>query len=406
MIITNLVNSDKGKNKKTSSLSVTLRIRENIKDVSINFRLSYNGKTFDKFTGIKCQKSEIKNGKIKGKPEIEALLKAYENNLYQAYIALLQKEQTIDLERISQSMFGKPVIEEIPTLFVAMDRYVQTNWFDRGTGFKEITKLKGKRYFNHLKQWARIFFGRDGIDLTEIKSIHDKEIIKFMIAQRGAGNNHAQMHVQRFKSFFDYAIGNDWIVKNPFMNFTPKNEKVKIKYLTIEDVENLENLDLTKGNVYDIARDLFLFCCYTGLSYADLQNVSFNHIKADKDGFKYLEISRLKTDELSIIPLSQKSLDLIEKYRIESNQKLFKVPTNQQLNRLLKELGSMAELTLLPTWHLARKTFTTQMISDGIDVVLVSRMVGHSNISTTLNHYGKINEKPILEAYKKTYLNK
>ena len=257
-----------------------------------------------------------------------------------------------------------------------------------------------------MKQWASVFFGRDGIDLTEIKSIHDKEIIKFMIAQRGAGNNHAQMHVQRFKSFFNYAIGNDWIVKNPFMNFTPKNEKVKIKYLTIEDVENLENLDLTKGNVYDIARDLFLFCCYTGLSYADLQNVSYNHIKADKDGFKYLEISRLKTDELSIIPLSQKSLDLIEKYRIESNQKLFKVPTNQQLNRLLKELGSMAELTLLPTWHLARKTFTTQMISDGIDVVLVSRMVGHSNISTTLNHYGKINEKPILEAYKKTYLNK
>lgn len=402
----NLVNSDKGKNKKTSSLSITLRIRENSKDVSINFRLGYNGKTFDKFTGIKCQKSDFKNGKVKGKPEIDALLKSYENNLYQAYVALSQKGQTIDLERISQSMFGKSVIEETPSLFVAMDKYVQSNWFDEGTRFDDKTKIKGKRYFNHLKQWAKAFFGRDGIDLTEIKSIHDKEIIKFMIAQRGAGNNHAQMHVQRFKSFFNYAIGNDWIVKNPFMNFTPKNEKVKIKFLTVQDVENLENLDLTKGSVYDVARDLFLFCCYTGLSYADLQNVSFNHIKADKDGFKYLEISRLKTDELSIIPLSQKSLDLIEKFRIESNQKLFKVPTNQQLNRLLKELASMAKLSISPTWHISRKTFATQMISDGMDVVLVSRMVGHSNINTTLNHYGKVNETPILEAYKSTFLNK
>ena len=157
MNITNLVNSDKGKNKKTSSLSVTRKIRENTKDVSINFRLGYEGKTFDKFTGIKCQKSDFKNGKVKGKPEIDALLKSYENNLHQAYVTLLQKGQTIDLERISQSMFGKSIIEEIPTLFVAMDRYVQTTWFDKGTGFEEITKLKGKRYFNHLKQWASVF---------------------------------------------------------------------------------------------------------------------------------------------------------------------------------------------------------------------------------------------------------
>ena len=262
MDYSNLVNSDTGKNKKTSSLSITLRIRENSKDVSLNFRLGYNGKTFDKFTGIKCQKSEFKNGIVKGKPEINSLLKGYENNFHKAFIALLEKGQSIDLERISQSMYGKSVIEETPTLFVAMDRYVQTTYFDEGTGFEEITKLKGKRFFNHLKQWASGFFGRDGVDLTEIKSIHDKEIIKFMIAQRGAGNNHAQMHVQRFKSFFNYAIGNDWIVKNPFMNFTPKNEKVKIKFLTVQDVEKLENLDLTKASVYDVARDLFLFCCY------------------------------------------------------------------------------------------------------------------------------------------------
>jgi integrase/recombinase XerD len=89
-----------------------------------------------------------------------------------------------------------------------------------------------------------------------------------------------------------------------------------------------------------------------------------------------------------------------------NKEKLFTVPTNQQLNRLLKELGAMAELSLLPTWHLGRKTFVTQTIDDGIEVILVSKMVGHSNISTTLNHYGKINERPILEAYKKTYLNK
>jgi integrase/recombinase XerD len=302
-------------------------------------------------------------------------------------------------------MKGKPVIEETPDFFMAMDRYVQTTWFDAGTGFEEITKLKNKRFFNHIKQWAKGYFGREVIGLDEIKPVHDNEIIKFMISARGAGNNHANMHVQRLKGFFQYAIGMDWITKNPFMNFKPKHEKVKIKHLTLQDIYKLETLRLNENTVYDVARDLFLFCCYTGLSYADLQNVETKHIQTDADGFKFLSMPRTKTDETAIIPLRKKALELIAKYYSDANYKLFKVPTNQQLNRLLKELASMAALSILPTWHIARKTCATLLISDGLEVALVQRILGHSNMSTTLNHYGKINERPILDSFKKLYPN-
>jgi site-specific recombinase XerD len=402
---TNVAISTKTGTKRTSSLTITLRERPKSKGVSLYFNVTYGNQNERIYTGFDVQKGELKNGKLKGKPEIDLVISEYKLNMERAYSELLRTGQSIDLKRIVQSMKGKPIIEEKPLLFVAIDRYVQSKWFDNGSGFKETSKGKAERFFKNIKRWAKQYFNREGIDLTEIKSIHDNEIIKFMISQRKSGNNHAQDHVTRFKSFFNYAIGNDWIVKNPFMNFKPKIEKVKIKYLTIEDIAKLENLELTKESVYDVARDLFLFCCHTGLSYADLKNVSLDHIKTYEDGFKYLVIPRMKNDEVATIPLRKKAIELIEKYRNESTQKIFKVPTNQQVNRLLKELGSMAELSILPTWHIGRKTCATLLISDGMPVALVSKILGHSNMSTTLNHYGKINEKPIIEAFRNIYQN-
>jgi site-specific recombinase XerD len=406
------LNNSSGISKPRSrSLSITLRPQNTTKGVSLYFSISYAGKGNERpFTGIGCKTSEVKKDKngvwqFVGDEKTKIILSNYEHNLWNAYHDLVLAGQVIDLKRIAQSMKGKPVIEEIPAFFMAMDIYVQATWFDTGTHFEEITKLKNKRFFNHIKQWAIGYFGRDVIGLNEIKPAHANEIIKFMISARGAGNNHANMHVQRLKGFFQYAIGMDWIEKNPFLNFKSKHEKVKIKHLTLQDIHNLETLQVNESTVYDVARDLFLFCCYTGLSYADLKNVETKHIKTDTDGFKYLEIGRMKTDELAIIPLRKKAVELIEKYYFESNNKLFQVPTNQQLNRLLKELGSMANLSILPTWHIARKTCATLLISDGLEVALVQRILGHANMSTTLNHYGKINERPILDSFKKLYQN-
>jgi site-specific recombinase XerD len=393
-------NSTQRGKKKSSTFTVSLRGRDNSKSVSLYLRLAYNGETLDKHTELKCSKSEFKNGKIKGNDEINTLLKSYENNLHKAFLKLRESKQAIDLQRIAFSMFGNSVIKETPKLFDAIDHYVKSTYLDEGNDFAEITKVKNQRYGNHLKQFAKDFFQREGIDLTEIKPIHDNEIIKFMKSHRQAGHNHATMHVQWFKRFYDYAIGNDWILKNPFLNFKPKHEKVEIKYLSKEDIAKFEDLKLSKNSTYERVRDFFLFSCYTGLSYMDLKNVSFQHIKTNENGVQYLEIPRLKTTVMSIIPLLQKPLNLIEQYRFMENQdKIFNVPTNQCMNRTLKELAEIADLSILPTFHISRKTCATRLINEGVAVAIVQRVLGHSNISTTLNHYGKINEKPIIDSF-------
>jgi hypothetical protein len=208
----NVNNFEKTRNKKTSSLSINLRPRENQRGVTLYFRLNLNGIKSDVSLGIKCHKSEIKKGKVKGKPEVDLLLTGYKGNIERAYFRLLEKGQPIDLEILKYAYDGKfidgnppvtltttSVQSNIPLLFDAMDIYVQSKYFDEGTQMVEITKLKAWRYFNHLKQWTKQAFGREDVELSEIKSVDANEIVKFMISVRGAGHNHATMHVQRFK---------------------------------------------------------------------------------------------------------------------------------------------------------------------------------------------------------------
>jgi integrase/recombinase XerD len=404
------VNNSKKTTKKTrSSLTITYLFRPVKGGFSIYLSFSFGKPNKRIFTGFKCQPTDIRNGEFVGEEKVRIILETYKQNLNEAYNDLLFNGQTIDLERISQSMFGKPVIEEKKTLYIseAIDIYVQSTWLDDGVDLKDVTKLKSKRYFNHIKQWLKHYFGREEIELHELKSIHANEIVKFMKHHRKAGNDHAMRHVQRFKGFFDYAIGNDWIVKNPFMNFKAKMESKEIVSLSQMELSALEKEDFITGTTYDLVRDLFVFSCYTGLGYSDLKDVSCEHLKENQDGVKYLEIPRLKNEQLAIVPLRKKPLELIEKYRFEDKQlNFFRVPTNQCMNDTIKQIAQIVGIKKVLTTHIARKTFASLLKQDGIDIAIISKAMAHKHLQTTMRHYANIQAPTIINAFSQILKNK
>ncbi len=410
----NLQNSSQTAKKRASSLSISLRPQTTKRGVSLYFSLSYTGKQNERpFTGISCNPSDVKKDKagnwvFVGEHKTKIILETYEHNLRNAFNDLVLNNQVIDLKRVAQSMTGKPVIEEVKIiyLFEAMDIYVQSKWLDDGVELKDVTKLKSKRYFNHIKQWLKHCFGREEIELHEIKPIHANEIIKFMIHYRKAGNDHAMRHVQRFKGFFDYAIGNDWITKNPFMNFKAKMESKEIVSLSKMELSALEKEDFLKGTTYDLVRDLFVFSCYTGLGYGDLGEVGVEHLKENQDGVKYLDIPRLKNGQKAIIPLRNKPLELIEKYRFEDKQlKFFIVPTNQCVNDTIKQIAQIVGIKKVLTTTIARKTFGSLLKEDGIDIAIISKSMAHKNIQTTMKHYANIQAPTIINAFSQILKN-
>ena len=141
-------------------------------------------------------------------------------------------------------------------------------------------------------------------------------------------------------------------------------------------------------------RDIFVFCCYTGLSYADVKKLTRSEITAGIDGEQWVFTHRKKNDNSSRIPLLKPALQIIAKYKDHpkcvNGDIVLPVLSNQKMNSYLKEIADACDITQNLTFHLSRHTFaTTVTLTNGVPIESVSKMLGHVDIKTT-QHYAKV----------------
>ena len=149
----------------------------------------------------------------------------------------------------------------------------------------------------------------------------------------------------------------------------------------------------------ELVRDIFLFCCYTGLSYADIKKLKRNEIRKGDDGKLWIFTSREKNDNSSNIPLLDLPKQLMDKYKDRPECKIqnLVLPTlsNQKMNSYLKEIADSCGIHKTITFHIARHTFaTTITLSNNVPIETVSKMLGHRDIRTT-QHYAKVLDKKV-----------
>ena len=142
----------------------------------------------------------------------------------------------------------------------------------------------------------------------------------------------------------------------------------------------------------DRKRDIFLFACYTGLAYVDLQQLNSTHLVKEADNSWYIRKPRQKTGQDSIIPLLPAAIRILTKYNLTNSIADFRwfVSTNQKMNKGLKYIAKRAKISKDLHMHLARHTFaTTVTLANGIPIETVSKMLGHASIKQT-QHYAKV----------------
>jgi site-specific recombinase XerD len=144
----------------------------------------------------------------------------------------------------------------------------------------------------------------------------------------------------------------------------------------------------------DQVRDIFLFSCYTGLSYSDVMVLSAKDISIGIDGEQWIFTNRTKTGTASRIPLLPVAKEILEKYADQSQivncGRLLPKLTNQRLNSYLKEIGDLCGFNKELTFHCARHTFaTTVTLTNGVPIETVGKMLGHKKLRTT-QIYAKI----------------
>ena len=154
---------------------------------------------------------------------------------------------------------------------------------------------------------------------------------------------------------------------------------------------------MTRG--LQIVKDIFLFSCYTGLSYIDIKELNPNQILVGIDGNKWIHTQRIKTNEQLKIPLLPKAKKILEKYKNEivASDKLLPVYSNQKMNKILKEIAKACGIHKNITFHVARHTFaTTVTLSNGVPIETVSKLLGHTKLTTT-QIYARVLQKKVGE---------
>lgn len=151
-----------------------------------------------------------------------------------------------------------------------------------------------------------------------------------------------------------------------------------------------------------VVRDLFVFCCYTGLAYIDVMNLTPDHIIKGIDDRDWIKTSRQKTNIPVNIPILPKGLNIFEKYngnvRANSRGTLFPIISNQKVNSYLKEIADLCGIKKNLTFHIARHTFATTVtlsngvpIEHGLSLLIIpdcdAHMNGHPTITWTYSIY-------------------
>ncbi|MEO5977853.1 MAG: site-specific integrase [Chryseolinea sp.] len=219
----------------------------------------------------------------------------------------------------------------------------------------------------------------------------------YLKVTRKCNHNSAQKYIRNFRKIINNAIKNDWLDKDPFKAYKVKLKETKRVFLTKDELESLESKTIAVERL-SIVRDVFVFCCYTGLSYVDVEKLTHQNIAKNNDGEIWVNVDRTKTGSPSSLPMLPKALLLLDKYKsyptASNTNKLLPVISNQRINAYLKEIASPAGIEKNLTFHAARHTFaTTVTLSNGISIETVSAMLGHKNFKTTQIYAKLVREK-------------
>ena len=214
------------------------------------------------------------------------------------------------------------------------------------------------------------------------------------------GNNGVMKHLERFKKTINLAIKLEWIEKNPFKQFQLKFDRYDREYLTERELQLIED---TRFNIERLekVKDCFLFSCYTGLSYIDVKELTTDQITRGIDNNYWIFTKREKTNETVKVPILPKAMDIINKYKEDTKdspkRQLLPLSSNQKANNYLKEIAKDCGIHKGVTFHVARHTFaTTVMLSNGVPIETVSKLLGHTKLSTT-QIYARVVESKISE---------
>lgn len=386
-------------------LFVTRTNRHNAEELDIYVRVTCFGKrsVFSLNRRITKHLWDARHKRGKGSSQYVIALNKYLNNvhakLFDCHNQLLFEEKDITATAITHRYFGRD--EKSRTLIQLVDYHNKT---------MEPVLRPGtiKNYRSSKKVLIRFLKDEYGMEDYSLKKLSYRFITDFEYylrnykphTRQACSNNGVMKHMERLKKLSRLAVKLEWINKDPFVNYKLRFQKIEKGFLSERELYLLEET-IFHDNRLQRTKDVFLFSCYTGLAYIDVKTLMEENVLKGIDGNDWIYATRTKTNGSLKIPLLPKAKEILDRYRgkefVGYEGKMFPVYSNQKINQYLKEIAEVCKINKRVTFHMARHTFaTTVTLSNGVPIETVSKLLGHTKLSTT-QIYAKVIETKVGE---------
>lgn len=386
----------------TTSLTFDHRMRTpKSKQGPIEVRITFHRKSYYVNTGVKVLRSEWDGFSVINRFDSDEL-----NERLQL---LRRKTEVVINNRIAE---GRPFdAREIKdAIFQAADGIINAqddflDWCEEQTGqlnIKEVTRkhystmLTRLREFGEIKGWKDLTVEKIYQWDAFLRSLEKSPCNPF-ISTKGEKISMGAVHNYHkcLKALLYRAERFGIIDKNPYSRLHgefSRGEKQSVEYLTEEEMRLIEQCRPLAGTMVAKARDLFVFQMYTGLSYSDAQNFDITKYK-EVDG-RFVSVGeRIKTGVAYVCQLLPPAVEVLKNNGWQTPK-----ISNQKYNEALRQIGTVLGISTPMHSHLARHTFATYMLRNGVKIENVSKMLGHTNITQT-QRYAKVLEQSVMDEF-------
>ena len=265
------------KQKKNGNVPVFCRITIDGKEARFGMKKDINPKLWN-----------VKEGKATGKSaessEVNALLETTKAAIHNIYRDVQERENAVSAEKVKNIFLG--IDSKQYMLLKAFDDLIKEKFHLIG---KKIVKSTYNHYYYlriRLAEFLSEKYHLSDIPLREINYQFIRDFELYMLTVRGNKQSSIAQYLISLKKIIELAYKNEWIFRNPFINYKIEDEKSERGYLTQREVEILMNWKLDKR--LERTRDVFIFCCFTGLSYIDVFKLTKEKIQLSIDGKQWI----------------------------------------------------------------------------------------------------------------------
>ena len=337
------------------------------------------------------------NGKSKEAVEINAKIDKMLLAINSAYDSLLERKIDFDATAVKEAFQGS--VETQMTLLRRLDIHIEDMQSRIGI---DVAKSSMSTYIytrRYLGEFIKKRFKVEDLAFGQLNEHLAYEFQEYVLKDKGLAVDTARHYLAILKKICRLAFKEGHSEKRYFVNFKlPKENRKVPRALSREDFEKIRDLEIPASRVtHNIARDLFLFACYTGVPYADAVSITDDNIYTDDNGALWLKYLRKKNEHLGRVKLLPGAIALIEKYRSNERKDLFPMIHHPNLRRHMKGLRDLAGLKTDLVYHMGRHTFGSLItLEAGVPIETISKMLGHTNLTTT-QLYAKVTPKKLFD---------